>query len=161
MLKTAISLFPMNIPSPSFSQHSLIPACRSSNGQPAPQKFIKGNSLYHSLSTIHQGPVQQVAKHKINYNPQHQRISHPLAQEPLWSCQGCRSAAEHSPDRDPSCSSSASSTWVLGLPQGRTTQGEHAHLLQAPHSKNILNFEGFSSHGLASQCQFVIELAAL
>lgn len=65
--KNSSLLLPMNVCSPSSSQQSPIPSCRSTV---CTQKFIKGNSLYHSLSAIDQGPAQQVAKHRISYDQQ-------------------------------------------------------------------------------------------
>lgn len=145
----------MNIPSRSLSQHSLTPACRSSNGQPAPQKFIRSNSLYHSLSTIHQGPVQQVAKHKTNYYPQHQRVSLRLARERPRPYQGRRGTAEPTPQQ-----LSLFHVHTRAAP-GQEGTGGASPSLASPHSKSVLNFEGFHSHGWASRGQSVIELAAL
>lgn len=48
-----------------------------------------------------------------------------------------------------------------GAVPGQEDMGRAPPPLTSSPIKNILNFEGFSSQGSASQCQFVIELAAL
>lgn len=47
---------PYETPQPLFLPAQPHP-CSSSNSQPAPQGLIRSKSLYHSLSTIHQGPL--------------------------------------------------------------------------------------------------------